>query len=55
MIAGLLAQGMRPKQAAVLGVCLHSLASEEYVEAKGGRYSLMARDIIDILPAVLPK
>jgi NAD(P)H-hydrate epimerase len=55
MIAGLLAQGMRPRQAAVLAVCIHGVAAEEYVATVGGRYSMMAGDIIDILPAVLPK
>lgn len=55
MIAGLLAQGMRPKKAAVLGVCFHGIASEEYVEKEGGRYSMMASDILDMLPRILPK
>jgi NAD(P)H-hydrate epimerase len=55
MIAGLLGQGMRPCQAAVLGVCIHGIAAEEYVEKVGGRYSMMAGDIVDMLPAILPK
>lgn len=55
MIAGLLAQGMRPKRAAVLAVYLHGLAAEEYVAKAGGRYSMMATDILDMLPRILPK
>lgn len=55
MIAGLLAQGMRPTKAAVLGVCLHGLAAEEYVRRKGGRYSMMAGDLLDMLQEILPK
>lgn len=55
MIAGLLAQGMRPKKAAVLAVYLHGAAAEEYVEKVGGRYSMMATDILDMLPRILPK
>lgn len=54
MIAGLLAQGLKPKQAAVLAVCLHGIAAEEYMEY-GGRYSMMASDILDMLPKILPK
>ncbi|MCI7062240.1 MAG: NAD(P)H-hydrate dehydratase [Lachnospiraceae bacterium] len=55
MIAGLLAQGMRPNKAAVLAVCFHGMAAEEYVRTKGGRYSMMAGDLLDILPQILPK
>lgn len=54
MIAGLLAQGMKPKEAAVLAVCLHGIAAEEYMEY-GNRYSMMASDILDMLPKILPK
>ena len=54
MVAGLLAQGMKPKKAAVLAVCLHGIAAEEYMEI-GGRYSMLASDILDMLPRILPK
>ena len=55
MIAGLLAQGMRPKRAAVLAVCLHGIAADEYVRDRGGRYSMIASDLLDMLPQILPK
>jgi NAD(P)H-hydrate epimerase len=55
MIGGLLAQGMGPKKAAVLAVCIHGIAAEEYVQKVGSRYSMMATDIIDILPTILPR
>lgn len=54
MIAGLLAQGMKPKKAAVLAVCLHGIAAEEYM-GYGGRYSMMASDILQMLPKILPQ
>ncbi len=54
MIAGLLAQGMKPKKAAVLAVCLHGMAADEYMK-QGGRYSMMATDILDMLVQILPK
>ena len=55
MIAGLLAQGMRSKRAAVLAVCLHGIAADEYVRDRGGRYSMIASDLLDMLPQILPK
>lgn len=55
MIGGLLAQGLRPKQAAVLGVCLHGMAADEYVAKHGGRYSMIASDLLEMLPLILPK
>ncbi len=54
MIAGLLAQGMKPKKAAVLAVCLHGIAAEEYMKY-GGRYSMLASDILEMLPKILPQ
>lgn len=54
MIAGLAAQGAPPVHAAVLGVCLHGEASEKYLE-EGSRYSMMASDILKVLPSILPK
>lgn len=54
MTAGLLAQGMKPINAAVLAVCIHGMAAEEYLKI-GGRYSMMASDILDMLPRILPK
>lgn len=54
MIAGLLAQGMKPKSAAILAVCFHGMAAEKYLEI-GGRYSMLASDILKMLPGILPK
>lgn len=54
MIAGILAQNVTPKRAAVLGVCFHGMAAEAYLE-KGNRYSMMASDILRELPLVLPE
>ncbi len=55
MIAGLLAQGLPLMQAAVLGVYFHGAAADAYVAGEGGRYSMMAGDILDMLPKVLPR
>lgn len=48
-IAGLLAQGLQPFDAAVLGVYLHGLAGDLAVEVLG-RAGLIAGDLIDCLP-----
>ncbi len=53
MTAGLLAQGMKGMDAASLAVCIHGLAAEEYAGG-GSRYAMIASDIIDMLPKVLP-
>ncbi|MDO5291643.1 MAG: NAD(P)H-hydrate dehydratase [bacterium] len=48
VIAGLLAQGMRPYQAACLGTYIHGMAGDIAAQ-KLGKYSLMATDIIEYL------
>lgn len=49
MIAGLLAQGLEPLQAAAFGVYLHGLAGEEAARGRGNPASLIAGDIIEAL------
>ena len=53
MISGLVAQGAEPFEAAKLAVCIHGLAADVYTE-KFSRYSMLASDILDILPEVMP-
>jgi len=48
-IAGLLAQGLAPFEAAACGVCLHGLAAEEVEEDLGDR-GLLASDLLPALP-----
>ena len=51
VIAGLIAQGLEPPQAALAGVCLHARAGDR--AAANGERGMMARDIIDELRAVM--
>jgi hydroxyethylthiazole kinase-like uncharacterized protein yjeF len=51
-IAGLLAQGMDPPEAAAVGCYVHGLAGDVAVRRKGRR-GIMAGDIRDALPAAL--
>jgi hydroxyethylthiazole kinase-like uncharacterized protein yjeF len=52
MIAGLIAQGLRPQDAAMAAVYLHGLAGD-YAEKVKGQRGLIAGDIIQALPEVL--
>jgi NAD(P)H-hydrate epimerase len=52
MIAALIAQGLSPFAAAMVGVRAHGMAGDLAAEALG-EYSLMASDIIDCIPKVL--
>lgn len=52
IIGGLLAQGVIPEDAAVLGVYLHGCAGDIAREMKGS-YSVLARDLIEQLSVVL--
>lgn len=54
IIAGLLAQGMKPEDAAVLGVYLHGCAGDRKVE-ETGTYSLTAGDLIQGISKVMKK
>ena len=52
LTAGLLAQGMRPEDAARLAVVTHALAGQKIVRDRGWR-SLLASDLLDLVPTVL--
>ncbi|MFQ5458238.1 MAG: NAD(P)H-hydrate dehydratase, partial [Myxococcota bacterium] len=52
VIAGFLAQGVRPFEAACLGVYLHGLAGDLAARARG-RAGLLATDVIDTLPRTI--
>lgn len=52
MIGGLLAQGMKPMEAASLAVCLHGMTAEAYVQEKGA-YTMLASDILQEIPKVM--
>ena len=52
IIAGFLAGGLTPEEAAVFGVYVHGLSGNAMVE-KTGYYSLMAEDILDGIKEVL--
>lgn len=52
LLAGLLAIGMAPWEAAQLGVCLHARAGD-LAAARFGEESMLARDILSALPDVL--
>ncbi len=54
LIAGLMAQGLSPDKAAVLGVYLHGLAGDLAKENKT-EYCMLAGDILDNLPAAYKK
>jgi hydroxyethylthiazole kinase-like uncharacterized protein yjeF len=51
VIAGLIAQGLEPPQAALAGVCLHARAGDR--AAANGERGMTARDVIDELRAVM--
>lgn len=53
IMAGLLAQGMKPLKAAALAVFIHGMAADSYA-GKRNRYSMVASDIIEELPYILP-
>lgn len=52
VIGSLLAQGVEPSEAAVLGVCLHGLAGDTAAKALGKR-SILAHEIGDFIPEAL--
>ena len=54
IIAGLIAQGMKPYEAACLAVYIHGRAGDAAARRKG-TYSMMAGDIVDSIEEVLPK
>ena len=52
IIAGLLAQGYNPKDAAIFGVYIHGLAGDIAAEQKT-EYGIMARDLITFIPQAM--
>lgn len=52
VIAGLLAQGMKPYEAGALGVFLHGLAGDA-AQSRKGSYSVLASDILEGIAEVL--
>ena len=54
IIAGLLAQGVQPFEAAFVGAYLHGLAGE-IAESDSGPYSVMAFDLVAALPQAIEK
>ncbi len=52
LIAGLMAQGLKPRDASVAGVYLHGLAGDRAAEIKGER-GLLAGDILGGLPDII--
>lgn len=53
VIAGLIAQGLEPRQAAVAGVYIHGLAGDLAVAKLGGFTGLVATDIVGELPRAI--
>lgn len=51
MIAGLLAQGMKPFDAALLGGCWHALAGEQAALKRGTARGVVAGDVLDAIGA----
>lgn len=54
VIAGLIAQGMAPAEAAVAGVYLHGLAGELVASARGGA-GILAGEVAEAIPAAMEK
>ncbi|MDD5383077.1 MAG: NAD(P)H-hydrate dehydratase [Candidatus Margulisbacteria bacterium] len=54
MIAGLIAQGLKPWEAAVLGVYLHGLAGDLAAKVKG-EYAMIASDLVEKIPDAIRK
>ncbi|MCR4956946.1 MAG: NAD(P)H-hydrate dehydratase [Lachnospiraceae bacterium] len=52
IIAGLAAQGLEPMDAACVGVCLHGMAADRYVEEKSA-HAMLASDILTQLQYIL--
>lgn len=52
VIAGLIAQKMRPFEATTLGVYIHGLAGDAAAE-RLGEYSVMASDVIESIPEII--
>lgn len=55
MIAGLLAQGLPPRRAALTGAYLHGLVADEWLRSGRSQSSLVASDVCEVLPALLKR
>lgn len=55
MIVGLLAQGLKPVQAAATAAYVHGLIADEWVKSGRSRSSLIAKDLYEILPSLLAR
>ena len=53
IIAGLIAQGMEPFTAAQAGAYIHAGAATAVVRRHGGEASLLAGDLVDLLPEIM--
>jgi NAD(P)H-hydrate epimerase len=54
LITGLLAQGMAPFDAAAAGVWLHAQAGLQAAKEKGSTAGVLAGDLIEVLPGIMP-
>ena len=52
MLVGLIAQGVKPDNAAVIGAYIHGLTGDMVAREKG-EYSLIATDLMDKLPYII--
>lgn len=52
MTGGLLAQGMKPMEAAVLAVCLHGMAADHYIQDRGIQ-TMLASDLLSEITRIM--
>ncbi|MPM23839.1 ADP-dependent (S)-NAD(P)H-hydrate dehydratase [bioreactor metagenome] len=52
IIAAFIAQGMAPFEAACAGAWIHARAGEKVAEVQGNEYSLLVRELLNMLPQV---
>lgn len=55
IIAALMAQGLKAVEAATLGAYLHGAVADYWIMQKNDELSLMASDMLDLLPLVIKK
>ncbi|MGZ3691519.1 MAG: ADP-dependent NAD(P)H-hydrate dehydratase, partial [Pseudobdellovibrio sp.] len=55
MIAGFLAQGLEAEKAALLAAFVHGLIADNWVKEKRDELSLLASDILNLIPKALYK
>ncbi len=54
IVAGFLAQGLSPTEAAIVATYLHGAAGDEVAHRKGSR-GLLASDLLKVLPRIIQK